>query len=305
MPNNKIIQNRNSYYVTYNVQSQILTTIPGQLDPISPTIDNDLYLLLNGENGTGNAIVMGTPINQRPHPSFRGTRIVYSNIDQSLHKHNMITIFNGGMHPGSAFKPIFSNTEARTGTRYWFAPMFPRIPNATYFPKFKFTLDSFVAGCAIKILKPPVNRISSPPFSVSLLGTSWEPSSTGWYTYLTVEPQVDPTPPYLANSLNGEIIDRDVENKLNLVLHFVYNNAVRTSHVLQNFAYNTWVDLAWSYNNNTILLSLNGDTRAYYSMPRLNASIAGSFDLVLGPIVPNCYRFMGSLDNLYIKKYTA
>lgn len=304
MPINKIIQNRNRYYVTYNVQSQILTTIPGQLDPISPTIDNDLYLLLNGENGTGNATVSGTPSNQVPYPGFSGARIIYSNLDRSLYNHQMITTFTRGFHPGSAFKNIFSTRDARYGSRYWFAPSFPSVPNVTYFPKFKVTLDSFVAGCSVKITKPPVSRISAPPFSISLLGTSWEPSTSGWYTYLTVEPQTDLTAPYLSTSIGGQIIDKEVEDKLNLVLYFVYNNNV-TQHTLPDFTYNSWVDLAWSYNNNTILLSINNDTRAYYSMPRLNAPIAGSFDVVLGPTIPNCYRFMGSLDNLYIKKYTG
>jgi hypothetical protein len=41
----------------------------------------------------------------------------------------------------------------------------------------------------------------------------------------------------------------------------------------------------------------------YYSMPTLSPQIANSYDLVLGPVIPNCYRFMGSIDNLYIKKY--
>lgn len=297
-------QNRNNYFVNYNTQSQIIDSIPNQLNASLPIIDNDLYLLINGENGTGNVTISGTPTNQIPYPSFSGTRAIYSTVDQSIHQHHMINSFTRGFHPGSAFKIISSNTESRTGTKHWFAPMFPSVTNAVYFPKFKFTLDSFVAGCSIKIPRPPANRISSPPFAVSLLGTSWEPSPRGWYTYITVERQVDPTPPYMSDS-SGKIIDKNITNKLNLVLHFVYNNSIKTSHVLQNFTYNTWIDLAWSYNNNIVLLSINNDTKAYYGLPKINPTIAAAFDLVLGPIIPDSYRFMGYLDNLYIKKYVA
>jgi hypothetical protein len=304
MPVNKLQQNRKNYYVTFNVRSQIVDTSPGQLNTNSPTIDSDLYLLLNGENGTGNSIITGTPANQVPYPSFSGSRAIYSSVDLSPYNHQMINVFRRGFHAGSAFKNILNTNDSRTGNRYWFAPNFPSNPNVVYFPKFKVTLDSFVAGCSVKITKPPKTRVSSSLYRLSLLGTSWEPSSVGWYTYLTIEPQVDPTPAFLIEADSGNIIDKDVKNKLNLVLYFVYNNNIITSHVLYDFKYNTWVDLAWSYNNNVVLLSINNNTKTYYTMPTLIPLIANSYDLVLGPVIPNCYRFMGAIDNLYIKKYS-
>lgn len=303
MATNKLIQKRNIYYVTYNVQSQILTTIPGQLDPVSPIIDENLYFLLNGENGTGNATVTGTPANQVPYPGFGGSRIIYSGIDSSIYNNQIINSFVRGFHPGSAFKNISSPQNSRNGTRYWFSPPFPSNANVVYIPKFKSTLDNFIAGCSIRLSKPPKARINALPYSVSLLGTSWTPSTSGWYTYFTIEEQVDPTPAYLLSPQSGNTIDRDVKNKLNLVFYFVYNNNIVTSHTLYNFTYDTWVDLVWSYNQNVVLLSINNNIKSYYSMPIMNPVIGGTFDLVLGSFLPDTYRFMGSIDNLYLKKY--
>lgn len=305
--NSKLRVNRSLYAIRYNSIYQQSSGIPGQLDPNNPTINSDLYLLLNAEIVPGmNAMITGTPANQVPYPGFTGTRAIYSGQDRSIYNHTLINSFMRGFHPGSAFKTlvnnVFTGTGPRTGLRFHRATPFPSSANLIYFPQFKAKLDNFVAGCSINLETPPTSRISPrTKYKITLVGTSISNFSQGWYTYITIQNPSDPTPAYLATADSGKLLDKDIDSK-ELVLNFVYQN-MTFSHKLSNFKYNTWIDLAWSYNNKNILLSINNDVKEYYNYPTLIAPEANTSDLALGPVVPGMYTFMGNIDNLYIKKY--